>query len=212
MPPRSPTPTAQVTINGRVPPVRNLRQKAEELYNTSKAEKFKWYSNPATNGRVSDSALCWMALESHARYYAVTQLLSKSFIDSRPASDKPREAYKYIFSWTPTQWPSGWPSTHTADILPTFIHKRLSTKDRAISCTFADELILFTAGRQEHMAWRKFEPDSFIFNVLTKAGRWELKEEGSGEFGLDEEHVQFWEEVVDSSIKLGQKGWTGILR
>jgi hypothetical protein len=153
-----------------------------------------------------------MGLEGHARYYAVTQLLSKSFITSRSSSNKLREAYKYIFSWTPSQWPPGWPSTHTADILSTVLHRRLSSKDNAVSCTFADQLILFAAGRRERMEWRQFDLENPLFNVLTRLGEWELMEEGSGEFGLDEESILFWKEVVGCSIEAGQKGWTGITR
>lgn len=62
------------------------------------------------------------------------------------------------------------------------------------------------------MEWRQFDLENPLFNVLTRLGEWELMEEGSGEFGLDEESIVFWKEVVGCSIEAGQKGWTGITR
>ena len=153
-----------------------------------------------------------MAFMGHTRYYAVTQLLSDTFIASKISANKTRVVYKYIFSWTPTHWPSDWPATHTADLLPTFLYARLTPSDLAVSCTFADQLILFATGSQDRMKWRKFEANCRVFNVLNQDGSWELRKEGTGEFGLTKDHISLWSDATNAAIKAGRGSWIGMTR
>ncbi|KAH8805133.1 Alpha/Beta hydrolase protein [Xylogone sp. PMI_703] len=200
-----------ILINGRVPPIKDLRGRVVDIYSASMVEKYKWYQRGISIG-MSDDDLCWMALEGHAKYYAVTQLLSNTLINSKSAAGKKRVLYKYILCWTPKNWPQDCPATHTADILPTFLHKSFTSDDLKVAYTFADQLIFFAASSSERMTWRKFEGEDRMLNVLTRQGSWDIMKEGSGEFGLREECVRFWNDVVSASIKLGREGWPGITR
>jgi len=204
-------PNLKATIEGRIPPVDDLRERAMRLYDETRANCYKWYDGPVP-GTASNSALCWMALEGHARYYAGTELLSEGFIASHASSLRRRSAYKYILKWIPEYWPKNWPSTHTADILPTFLHKDLPRSDLVISQMFADELLFFAAGQPDRMKWHKFEADDRFFNVVNRKGCLELITEGRGEFGLDEECVSLWKDVIDASLQLGRQAWVGMSR
>ncbi len=204
-------PNIKSTIEGRIPPLYNLREKALSLYDRTRAGCYKWYDGPVL-GTASESALCWMALEGHARYYAATELLSEGFITSRASSGQKRAAYKYIMNWIPKYWPDNWPSTHTADILPTFLHKDLPVSDLVVSQTFTDGLLFFAAGQEDRMQWRKFEVDNRFFNVISRKGCLELITEGSGEFGLDERCRNLWKDVINASNQLGREAWIGMSR
>ncbi|KAH8819383.1 Alpha/Beta hydrolase protein [Xylogone sp. PMI_703] len=197
------------SINGRVPPTRNLRERCHELYSEPRGEKYKWYDS-ITDTKVPNTALSWMALDGHSRYYALTPPLSKNFLESKSTKQVTRTVYKYLFSWTPALWPKDWPASHTADILSIFLNKRLNPRDLVISKAFADELILFAARKQDRILLQRSVIDNPVFNVFNRDGKWEIRKEGTGEFGLDNECLEFWREVADATIEAGPEGWSEI--
>ncbi|KUJ07785.1 alpha/beta-hydrolase [Mollisia scopiformis] len=209
---RGMVPPLETTIAGRVPPIGNLRARAMEIYEESKLSNFTWFSGK-NDRKATPSALCWLALDSHARYYATTQLLSESFIRSRyPDESKP--TYKYIFSWAPQFWPKSWPATHTADILPMFLHRGLSDNELQHAHTFADLLIHFAAKDTEAMFWKPYEAGdgNRKLNQFQRNGSWTVMDEDSGEFGLRKDITDFWRDVVEAALDIGMEGWEGMIR
>jgi hypothetical protein len=217
-------PDLAATVVARIPPApANLRSRALALYDPSPRgplhSMMGWFAPPPGGiHQMSDAALAWMTLESHSRYYAVTQLLAHNFLSAplTPQAGKRRRrrtVYRYILSWTPKPWPAGWPATHTADILPIFLHRRLSAEDAAVAAKgLTDELIRFTAGaagRVVPMAWSKFEPEAPLFNVVRRDGSLATCREGSGEFSLTDSCIDLWRDVVMASLETGREGWKG---
>lgn len=184
-----------------------------KLYGEQSPSGFMWFGEPDAKDK-SLAALSWLALDSHARYYAVTQLLSESFVTSRSFSAHPRTMYKYIFSWVPQFWPKDWPATHTADILPMFLHRGLSLSELEVAHTFVDPLIYFAAGSKGDMLWKQYGADEHArkLNAIQRNGKWKVINEDSGEFGLRTEIVDLWRDVIEASLEIGMEGWDGIIR
>jgi hypothetical protein len=205
-------PILESTVNGRVPPTGNLRARAMEIYGESKASDFAWFGGEDV--KISPAALSWMALDSHARYYAVTQLLSTSFVTSSHLSNHPRKLYKYIFSWIPQFWPKGWPATHTADILPMFLHRALPESHMEVAYSFVDSLVYFATNEEAKMSWKQYKADECDrkFNRIQRNGRWSVINQDSGEFGLRKDIVDFWRDSTQASLAVGMEGWEGMIR
>lgn len=196
------------SVNERVPAIKDLRERGYRLYSEERGAQYQWYDSPNEN-KLRNVALSWMALDGHSRYYAVTPHLCDNFLGSKSPKIE-RKVYKYIFSWIPNKWPENWPATHTADILSTFLNRQLSPKELAASKTFADELILFTAGRNDRMKIQEFTQKKPVLNVFGRDGQWTVAIEGTGEFGLDAHCLQFWRDVAEATIEIGQGAWNGV--
>ncbi|OAA61816.1 Carboxylesterase, type B [Niveomyces insectorum RCEF 264] len=203
-------------IRSRVPG-QSLRQRAARLYGDHRG--FSWYQAHMDPLNVPAHNRCSMVLEGHCRYNAPAALFSQSFVGSR-GSARQRTLYRYVFGYPTAHWPKGWPVTHTADILPMFLHPGLNDVDRRVAETFADRLLLFTAsgvpgagaGGDKSTHWLPYTTDSKRLNVLTADGNWSLAEENGGVFDLDDVHIRFWEDVVKAILATERRGWPEMAR
>ena len=202
-------PDLLASIDSRIPPSGNLRERARQLY--GELSDFRWCG--VSPGKLCPGTGQWLTLEGHARYYAVTPLLSESFLSRQLSlSGKQHAIYKYIFSWNTQHWPSDWPATHTADILPMFLHHSLSPEDLAVALTFADNLIAFSADETDQVDWSGYRLDDKCLNLLSSSGCWHVSVEGNGEFGLTPQIVNLWQDVVEATLEAGREGWVGMGR
>ena len=188
-----------ILVNSRVPENSDLRRRALDLYNSNTLLD-NHESRTAHLIKGDDKA--WMMFDEHSRYTAVNNLIIEAFL----ASSVSRHLYRYHFYWTTHHWPSHWPATHTADILPLFLHK-LTKEEMKISLTFLDELLFFVTNNEQRMLWKQFDPDTRHCNRLDMQGQWQVIKEGTGEFGLTAEHMTFWKEVVREIVLTGKRGW-----
>ncbi|CAK7210608.1 hypothetical protein SBRCBS47491_000830 [Sporothrix bragantina] len=191
-------------IQSRIPPHLDLRERAAQLY--SSPASFAWHA-ASPSLAVPDHNHCSMALEGHCRYYTPAALMSRSL--ARRAA--PAKIYRYVFGYSTEHWPVDWPTTHTADILPMFLHQSLTDKDRRISETFADRLLEFTAGSTPS-AWTPYSADEAQLNILDKKGEWSVGSEREGAYDLTEDLVQLWADVVKASLATGRTGWPEMAR
>lgn len=179
-------------------------------YSEKMDNKYQWYQSQIPSD-LEPGSLSWMALDGHARYYVPGRLLAQSFVNS-PGDTA---AYRYIFKWTPTLWPDNWPATHTADLLPMFLHKSLTGKDMVAAQNFTDQIILFasgTGGEGGHTALQKFdESSSWASNVFERSGSWNAEDEVGSEFGLTDEAVALWTDVFKACLDWEQTGWEGMI-
>ena len=81
----------------------------------------------------------------------------------------PTKIYRYVFAYSTHNRPADWPPTHTADVVPFFLHRNLSGKDHRVSETFADRLLESATGRDPAL-WTRYTADEAQLNVLGKAG------------------------------------------
>ncbi|CAK7231488.1 hypothetical protein SCUCBS95973_007935 [Sporothrix curviconia] len=191
-------------IQTRIPPHSNLRDRAAQLY--SDPASFAWYAvSPSL--AVPEKNRCSMAFEGHCRYYTPAALMSRS-LAHRTA---PAKIYRYVFGYSTEHWPTDWPTTHTADILPMFLHRDLIERDRRISETFADRLLEFTAGSAPS-TWTHYTAEGTQLNILDKKGEWSVGSEKTGAFDLTDELVQFWADVGKAILATGRTGWTEMAR
>lgn len=194
----------EALVSGRIPgSTPGLRQRACQLY--SEDCQFPWFSGP----NASHQNRTHMAFEGHMRYYSPASLLTQSFVGS--STKCRRIAYRYIFSWAASNFPSEWPVTHTADILPTFLHNSLSRAELEVSRTFTDELIKFTAGDVNNLQWKGYTLREKHLNELNYAGKWTTLRESSGEFGMSTDHANLLEEITREVASTGRNGWAGML-
>lgn len=172
---------------------------------------YQWYQSPEPS-TLQPGSLAWMALDGHARYYVPGRLLAQSFFKS----SRDTAAYRYIFKWTPAQWPENWPATHTADLLPMFLHRSLDEKDVIAAQNFADQIILFASGAgssEEGMSLRAYkEPSSWLSNTFQADGNWVPRQRDEGEFGLMDETVVLWMDVFKTCLDWERTGWEGMIR
>ncbi|CAK7199408.1 hypothetical protein SEUCBS139899_002088 [Sporothrix eucalyptigena] len=191
-------------VQTRIPPHSNLRERAAQLY--SKSTAFPWHAT-CPNLAVPERNHCSMSLEGHCRYYTPAALFSRSLV-TRAA---PAKLYRYVFGYATNHWPADWPVTHTADILPIFLHSSLTEKDRRISETFADRLLEFTAGLAP-TNWTPYTAENAQLNVLGKDGGWTVDSEKKGAFDLTDDLIQFWGDVLKASFATGRTGWAEMAR
>lgn len=180
------------------------------MYSEKMDSTYQWYQSPDPSP-LKPGSLAWMALDGHARYYVPGRLLAQSFVNS------PRDtvAYRYIFQWTPTQWPDNWPAAHTADLLPMFLHKSLGEKDKIAARNFADQILLFAseASNGQKLGLRPYtESSAWSSNVFESDGSWVAKRRNQGEFGLTDEAVALWTDVFGACLDWERTGWEGIIR
>lgn len=206
-------PPLAANLAGRIPPVDALRRRALRLYREeTDADYAAWYQSP-TPSQLAPGALAWMALDGHARYYVPGRLLARSFGAAANGSAPATAVYRYIFSWAPTQWPANWPATHTADLLPLFLHRSLGAQDTAAARRFADQVVLFAAGATGQLALQRYgEATGWASNVFQRDGTWAARRQDEGEFGLTEEAVALWEDVYRSYLDWDAAGWAGVIR
>ncbi|CAK7208947.1 hypothetical protein SCUCBS95973_000285 [Sporothrix curviconia] len=202
-------PPLESNIAGRMPPVQDLRGRAQNLYNAAMDSRYSWYQSPIPS-TLSPGGLAWMALDGHARYYVPGQLLGTSFAKGSEHA----VAYRYIFKWTPMQWPENWPATHTADLLPMFLHKSLGAEDMLAARSFADQIVLFASGGSAKANCLQIyaETTGWLSNVFERDGRWTTTKKGEEEFGLSSEAVALWEDVFRVCLDWEQSGWEGMIR
>jgi len=156
-----------------------------------------------------------MAFDSHARYYVASQLISDSFLRSKRLSSgakQPSTIYKYVMSWKTAHWPPEALVTHTADILPLFLHPSLSLAERRVAETFTDNVIIFAQPKRAELTWSLYTSHSRCLNVLSSSGKWEVMREGEGEFGITPDIVDFWRRAISDTLAAGRDGWDGIIR
>lgn len=181
------------------------------MYSESMDSNYQWYQAP-TPSDLKPGSLSWMALDGHARYYVPGRLLAQSFVNS----GRDTAAYRYIFKWTPTQWPESWPATHTADLLPMLLHKSLSGKDIVAAQSFADQIILFASGatgEERDPGLQTYKQLTFwLSNVFDQDGTWKRQSQDEGEFGLTDEAVALWTDVFKACLDWEQTGWEGMIR
>lgn len=156
-----------------------------------------------------------MALEGHCRYNTPAILFSRSFLASACKTgegETPRRTlYRYVFGYATAHWPAHWPVTHTADILPTFLHSSLNDADLRVAETFVDQLLQFTGG--DPTSWQEYTVDANLLNVLGRDGSWSVADEAEGAvFDLNEERVQFWADVLKTILATGRTGWAEMAR
>ena len=171
---------------------------------------YQWYQSPEPS-TLQPGSLSWLALDGHARYYVPGRLLAESFVNSA----KDTTTYRYIFKWTPTQWPENWPATHTADLLPMFVHKSLGGKDTEAARSFADQLILFASGAEKgkHLSLQRYdESSSWSSNIFDRDGSWVARRQDEGEFGLTDEAAALWTDVFKTCLDSEKTGWEGKIR
>jgi hypothetical protein len=195
-------------INGRIPPSHGLREEVRQHY--ADESKFDWFD--ASVIEKASFAKSVMALEGHARYYIPARQVCESFLKSQARSGKQRSIYRYVFNWATSHWPYDWPVTHTADILPMFLHSSLSPAERFIACTLTDRLIAFTTQRQEKVSWSEYTLEDRALNELNATGQWYLLMEDKGAFNLRKESVALWEKVISSVLDTGRDGWAHMIR
>ncbi|KAL1895946.1 hypothetical protein Sste5346_005045 [Sporothrix stenoceras] len=204
-------------IKTRVPPdtdttgTGKLRERAAQLY--VDPATFPWHAT-LPKLAVPDRNHVSMALEGHCRYNAPATLFSRSFTQASPASPtSPTEKtlYRYVFGYATEHWPKEWPVTHTADILPMFLHRGLNAADRQVSETFADRLLQFAAGAAPHQ-WTPYTAGAPLLNMLDHNGGWSVSTEAEGAFDLTEECIQFWADVLKAILATGRTGWPEMAR
>lgn len=199
-------------IKTRVPPdaTGGLRNRAAELYADPAA--FPWHATSPTLA-VPERNHVSMALEGHCRYNTPATLFSRSFTHARSSSLPltERTLYRYIFGYATDHWPKEWPVTHTADILPMFLHQGLNAADRQVSETFADRLLQFAAGAAPDQ-WTPYTVETPLLIALGHDGSWSVTSEAGGAFDLTAERIQFWTDVLKAILATGRTGWPEMAR
>lgn len=198
----------EAVVEGRIPPIPGLRKKASRYYE-SEHINFDWFDGPANYDSGGKSL---MAFDGHARYFAPARQVCESFLSSAARSDKKREVYRYICSWATSHWIKEWPVTHTADILPTFLHSSLTAGEKRIAHTLVDPLIAFVSSTPENIMWKPYAADDRVLNELTAHGAWRMVIEDQNTFGLTQESLQLWDEIITAVLDTGADGWTDMIR
>lgn len=198
----------ETAVRGRIPPIRDVRNKALRYYENEDIN-FDWFEGPAT---YDSSGKCLMAFDGHARYFAPAKQVCESFLSSAARSDKQREVYRYICSWATSHWNKEWPVTHTADILPIFLHPSLSAREIGISHTLVDPLIAFVSSTPEKIMWKPYTAGDRALNELNAHGTWKVVIEDQKTFGLTRESLQLWDEIVTAVLDTGADGWSDMIR
>lgn len=197
-------------IKSRVPPdaTGSLRERAALMY--ADPASFPWHTT-SPRLTVPDHNRVSMALEGHCRYNAPATLFSRSLTQTPSMAGKRKILYRYVFGYATEHWPKDWPTTHTADILPMFLHRSLSDADRRVSETFADRLLQFATGAAPDQ-WMSYTVEAPRLNMFDQKGDWSVTSEAEGAFDLTEDRVQFWADVLKAILATGRTGWPEMAR
>lgn len=195
-------------MKGRIPPVRDLRGKALRHYGGGQVD-FDWFKGSAD---LDTSAQSLLAFEGHARYCTPAKQVCGSFLSSTARYGRQRVVYRYICSWATSHWSVEWPVTHTADILPTFLHSSLTPSEKRIAYTLVDPLIAFVSSMSEKITWRSYTIGNPALNDLNAHGQWNILMEGQNTFNLTQASSKLWDEIVMAVLDTGADGWADMAR
>jgi hypothetical protein len=198
----------EMVVNGRIPPIRDLREKALRYYGSGQID-FDWFE-PSARLHIHGKEL--LAFDGHARYYTPAKQVCESLLSSAARSGKQRVVYRYICSWATSHWSKEWPVTHTADILPTFLHSSLTPKEKVIAHTLVDQLIAFVSSTPEKITWRSYTAGDRALNELTEHGQWNVLMEDQNAFSLTQESSKLWDDIVTAILDTGADGWADMAR
>lgn len=120
--------------------------------------------------------------------------------------------YRYICNWATSHWRADWPVTHTADILPTFLHPSLSAKEKEMSYTLADRIIGVAAGNEDNVEWQRYTKQDRAINEWGDDGKWKILKEDETVFNLTDETKGLWDEIIQAILESGFNGWADMIR
>jgi hypothetical protein len=195
-------------VKGRIPPIGGLRERALRYYGSGQAD-FDWFAGSANLDTTVKSLL---AFDGHVRYYTPAKQVCESFSSSTAGGARQRVVYRYLCNWATSHWSKEWPVTHTADILPTFLHSSLTPREQRIAYTLADQLIAFASPTPEKITWRSYTVGDRALNELNALGQWNILMEDQNSFNLTEECSKLWEEILIAILDTGADGWADMVR